>query len=167
MQIFVEIWGAGGGVGGGVNNVGPCNSYFPYGGAGGAGGYNNATVTVIPGNSYSITIGNGGIIGATTTSSFIVVSGGNGGNGGSSSFNGTLNASGGTGGGGVNTNCTSSSGGSAGAPGSVINYPPFQNPPARSYIPTTYIISPPNCCANGGNSTNGGTGEGGFCVITY
>ena len=89
-SISVKAWGGGGGGGGGTGT----------GGGGGGGGEfrQNTTVPVTPGNSYSVTIGQGGTGGYSS----------NGGNGGDSSFStsvvakggngGTLGGSGGTGG---------------------------------------------------------------------
>ncbi len=88
-SVQVECWGGGGG---GASSQ---NSSNLYPGGGGAGGnYSKATFTVVPGNSYTVTIGAGGTGGVV--SSTIAY----GGNGGTTSFNGVLFASGGSGGGG-------------------------------------------------------------------
>lgn len=52
-SVQVECWGAGGGGGGN-------NSTSDGAGGGGGGGYSRATLTVIPGNIYTINVGNGG-----------------------------------------------------------------------------------------------------------
>ncbi|QBZ98933.1 choice-of-anchor D domain-containing protein [Flavobacterium sangjuense] len=54
-QVSVEAWG-GGGKGGTINGIG-------YGGGGGGGAYSSGLVTVVPGNTYTVTVGTG----ATTT----------------------------------------------------------------------------------------------------
>jgi gliding motility-associated-like protein len=89
-SITVQCRGGGGG-GGGVNaTVGAAS------GGGSGGSYSSSTVTVVPGTTYSITVGAGGTAGANT--------GGNGGAGGSSSFSLTsVVAVGGSGGTGAST----------------------------------------------------------------
>ncbi len=79
--VTVETWGGGGAGGGATGNGDHC------GGGGGGGAYNRGIVNVIPGNSYNVTVGSGGIGGT-----------GNGGGGGPSSFNGLIIANGGNGG---------------------------------------------------------------------
>jgi len=51
-KVFVECWGAGGGGGSRTSNG--------RAGGGGGGAYSCSTLTVIPGNSYTITVGTGG-----------------------------------------------------------------------------------------------------------
>jgi len=164
-QILVEVWGGGGGGGGG----GTWSSFGTYGGNGGTGGYNSGLISVIPGQSYSIVIGQGGAAGNNNSPCGII-----GGGGGSSSFNGIINANGGQGG---TFGCDSSGGNSTGqngANGSVLNYPPYYVP-VRSYISSYYLSTPPNCCAQGGNAGLGdpvapissGKGENGLVVISY
>lgn len=80
-----RVWGAGGG-GGGALNTG-CAAI-----GGSAGGYHEDIITVVPGTTYTVTVGAAGTAGASL--------GGNGGTGGSSSFNG-VGATGGGGGGGA------------------------------------------------------------------
>jgi hypothetical protein len=70
-SVVVECWGGGGGGGGTALNA-------SYGGGGGGGGYAKSTVTVVPGTSYTVTVGNGGTAGSN--------SGGTGGTGGTSLF---------------------------------------------------------------------------------
>lgn len=82
-SVTVECWG-GGGAGGG-------NTTAEDGGGGAGGGaYSRSDITVIPGNSYTVTVGAGGI----------AISGGTGGDGGDSWFinTSTILAKGGTGG---------------------------------------------------------------------
>ena len=98
--VFVQTWG-GGGAGGGADGNGTHS-----GGGGGGGAYNAGTLSVTPGNLYSVTVGVGGT----------GVSGGNGGAGGSSSFAGTIIANGG-GGGSLSSGSTNTVGGPGGAGG--------------------------------------------------
>lgn len=105
-SVQVECWG-GGGAGGGS-----CLLVFnDAGGGGGGGGYTlNPTVSVTPGNSYTITIGAGGT-GAVNA---------NGGNGGTTTFNGgSVSAAGGRGGsqGNCGLNPNNGAGGSGGVGG--------------------------------------------------
>jgi hypothetical protein len=77
-QITVQLWGGGGGGGAGSRpsgNLGckPCNNSIYAessgdGGNGGKGGYNRGTITVVPGTTYNITIGAGGVGGVASTS---------------------------------------------------------------------------------------------------
>ena len=164
-QVFVEVWGGGGGGGG----AGVCQIYGSAGGAGGTGGYNNALITVIPGQSYSIIVGQGGAGGSNNS-----VCGTAGNMGGSSSFGGILNAIGGQGGAFGCDSCSGYFSGTDGPNGSVLNYPPYYVP-VRSYIPSYYLSTPPNCCAQGGNrgledaggSHLSGPGENGVVIISY
>ena len=107
-SIQVECWGAGG-AGGSASAA--TSSGNRSGGGGGAGSYVNKTIAVVPGTTYTITVGVGGIKGGTTGASGYF-----GNPGGKSEFSGgtvtTLTASGGTGGTGAgNTNRTSCPGG--------------------------------------------------------
>jgi uncharacterized repeat protein (TIGR01451 family) len=81
--VTVQAWG-GGGAGGGQNRN------RDAGGGGGGGGYSSAVLTVVPGNTYAVSVGAAGV----------AVSGATGGNGGDSSFASvaTLLAKGGLGG---------------------------------------------------------------------
>lgn len=96
-QITVQVWGGGGGGGGAwskKNNSGDAGEACGAGGGGGGGGFTTKTFTVIPGETYSVTVGGGGTAGANTPTA--------GGNGGTSSFSGysiNLTATGGVGGG--------------------------------------------------------------------
>ena len=94
-SVHVFVHGGGGGGGKGSNSGGG-------GGGGGSGKMKSQTVSVTPGNTYSITIGAAGT-GATM---------GSGGSGGATSFDSLLSADGGSGG-----NYGSSSGGSGGSGG--------------------------------------------------
>ncbi len=94
IEITVQCWGAGGAGGG--------SSTSSYGGSGGGGGaYSTGTISVVPNQSISYTVGLGGS-GST----------GNGTAGGSSSFS-TLTANGGGGGGGGGDSGTRGAGGTA------------------------------------------------------
>jgi hypothetical protein len=112
-SITVQAWG-GGGAGGGV--IGP-SAVGRAGGGGGGGAFATNTISVTPGNSYTVNVGAGGI----------GVSGATGNNGGASSFNtNSVIAAGGIGGfghtsstvstamnggsGGLSSSCTPSSG---------------------------------------------------------
>lgn len=137
-SIKVEVWGGGGGGGGVSTGLNTTNG----GGGGGGGAYNTNTLTVIPGQTYSITIGTAGTAGGSAA---------NGGNGGATTVNGTggaVTANGGTGGGGGNWG-----NGSAGAAGSGG----FNNGGAGG-------ASSGNGAGGGGgagNATPTGTGNGG------
>jgi hypothetical protein len=185
-QILVELWGGAGGGGGGgaVSSCGGCTGVFcgsqVNGGAGGTGGYNSAIIPVTPGQSYAVVVGLGGDSGITNiTGAGNTVCGTAGGQGGRTYFNTmSLSADGGQGG----TQGCSICGGSGpyagtnGANGAVLNYPPY-SVPVRSYIPSYYLNSPPDCCAKNGSAgvislfapgiTNGGQGENGLVVISY
>jgi len=87
-----EIFVVGGGGGGGGCQVGGTGN-VASGGGGGGGAVVKRTVAVIPGTSYTITIGSGGSGGTATTTTVT-----NGGNGGNSSFGSLGTAFGGGGG---------------------------------------------------------------------
>jgi hypothetical protein len=102
-SIVVEAWG--GGAGGGGSHIWR-GSYIVIGGGGGAGCYVKKTISVVPNQTYSITVGKGGepgpdrIEGSTSSPSFSITQPGT--VGGNSSFGNLLVVNGGTGGGGVN-----------------------------------------------------------------
>ena len=162
-SIQVEAWGAGGGGGGAANT----NNYRGAGGGGGA--YQRITsLTVMPGQSYTVTIGNGGIAGSTTAnggagenstfmlgaSTLLTANGGSGGQtqtsataptagiGGNGTFNG--------GNGFIGT--TSSGGGGGGSAGTSIN--------GISATSTTGGASGTGGTGTGGNGGGCGGGEG-------
>ncbi len=98
-SVTVRVWGAGGGGGGSTG------SSSAKGGGGGGGAFREATLTVVPGNTISYTIGTGGAGGtagnagaAGTSTSFGVVTagGGNGGGGGTNASNNGTAGSGST-----------------------------------------------------------------------
>ncbi|MFC6877827.1 choice-of-anchor D domain-containing protein [Flavobacterium myungsuense] len=124
-SIQVEAWGAGGSGGGN-------NSNSDGGGGGGGGAYSRSTITVIPGVTYTLTVGTGAIGTAVDGTA-----------GGDSWFNttGTLLAKGGNGGI-AGTSTSGAAGGNGGA--------------AASGIGTTKFSG-----GNGGNGNNSGTGMGG------
>ena len=138
-QVTVELFGAGGG-------SGSAGGSFPQNG--GSGGYNKGTIIVVPGQSYIITIGSGGITGVTGTT------------GGTTSFSTLLSAPGG--GGGSNCNC----GGTA-TDGSKTNYTYIYYPAPPSYIPTHFFAIPG--MAGGGRGATGyiTNGQNGYCIISY
>ena len=105
-SVQVQSWGAGGA--GGANSSG--GTAQRAGGGGGGGSYVVNTVAVVPGVTYTVTVGAGGVWSGTVTN-FLSY----GPLGGKSEFSGgavtTITASGGTGGGGGNTASLSGSGG--------------------------------------------------------
>jgi len=182
-QIQIELWGAGGGgggragflCGGGTGScIGNCGSPIGglKGGDGGNGGYFKQVIQVIPGQVYSINIGQGGnpgISGSNGSASYCqtnhpVCNGTNGQIGGSTSYGGIYSASGGSGGsGGMETypnganisfysSCSSPNGqGIDGLDASILNYTyPIVSNGNRSYIPLGTTTSFP------GNSSLGG-----------
>ena len=195
-EITVELWGGAGGGGGsaaanvtvnsGVYTYRGCraggNIYNAAGGNGGAGGYNRAVYSVVPGNQYSIVIGLGGE-GGTTVPWYISLTANSGQSGQASSFNSLLVADGGSGGqGSTSTSLPSCIQGTNGTNGSIINFPyAVISVDSRSYIPTSLLTqsSYPSGSSSGGaggissggsNGTvgnNGSNGESGFCLITY
>jgi hypothetical protein len=188
-QITVETWGGGGGGGGGAIRSYYCNcsTGAPQGGVGGKGGYNKQIISVVPGQSYVITVGNGGSGGSGSTCTSPCSAAGQ--TGQNSSFNNTVIAAGGTGG--ASAGCNISYGGAYtngtnGTDGVVSNYNYSSlNIISYSYIPTGYLLNNPGCCANGGSAGiglhngngnscsgglyagSGGNGEGGLVVISY
>jgi len=129
-HVMLTMWGAGGGGGGGTENPGTF-SCFP-GGFGGGGAYTNTVVPVFPGETYNVTVGQGGS-GANP--------GENGGDGGNSQLtlgNKILAFAGGGKGGGVATQSGSGSDGSGGqADGTAqISHPATSDYPyANNLIP--------------------------------
>ncbi len=137
--VSVEAWGAGGGGGGNIAIIktsGSSTETCTGAGGGGGGGYAARTYAVVPGETYTIVVGNGGsggAAGAGTTGGGITTPAGIGGTGQSSTFSGpatistgTLTGTGGTGGGGAGAYNTvvgtcSLANGSAGAGGNGLN----------------------------------------------
>ena len=204
-EITVQLWGGGGGGGAGSRPSGyagckPCNNSIlaessGSGGNGGNGGYNRVAITVVPGNTYTITVGNGGVGGVASTTDCSnayygpqTLSAAT--NGGVTSFHGLINAPGGNAGqnGDVNGGCNN---GLAGSNGVVTNYSAsastffsFSNTSPNSYVPAGYSATPltVNCCSNGGIggvrgtyacpygnfcATSGTAGEKGYLIISY
>jgi hypothetical protein len=184
-QIRVELWGAGGGGGGGSgtnlgNNgcmfLGGCGWTGGYGGSGGSGGYNSAIINVIPGQSYNVTIGLGGIGGGFVTCG----TGNSGQNGGNSNFHNLISAAGGSGGsGGVSQTGAQGVQGNSGA---VSNWTYPTSIASSTYIPSTFLTSIPGLASGGSFGeqgrtpifcggpwppTAGGNGQDGFCIISY
>lgn len=135
-SICVEVWGGGG-------KGGSSGYALGRGGGGGGGGYGYECFSVVPGTSYTVTVGAGGISSniATQTSSFgtlITATGGSAGGAGSSGTNGvggiggtssaTFNLSGYNGFGGNGTNSGNGGNGANGGFGGVTSggagYPP-------------------------------------------
>jgi hypothetical protein len=114
QSVVLEMWGAGGGGGGG----GIGSSTNPQGGGGGSSGaYILGTVNVVPGDSYTITVGSKGIGGYNTHSpqtTNLATSGG------SSTFGSLLTAYGGNPG----SNAIVSAGGGGPANGATATYHP-------------------------------------------
>jgi hypothetical protein len=158
-QITVEVWGAGGGRGG--NGISNCidTSFYGSGGSGGYGGYNKQSITVTPGTSYVITVGNPGINGQDNYSSNSSCGISNGTAGEPSSFGGIVTANGGTGGTIGCSQCNSTViPGTNGTDGVITNYTPASSL-SRPYIPNGYLGLTPGCCA--------GSGVKGAVVISY
>lgn len=108
-NICIEAWGAGGSGGAGLSSGQP-------GGGGGGGAYGYQCFTVVPGTSYTVTVGNGSS-GPGTSSFGALVSAG----GGSTGISGTMSTIGSGGAGGSSTaayNLNGSSGGSGTSNGS-------------------------------------------------
>jgi len=106
-SVDVYCWGGGGGGGGSTTGA-----QFANGGGGGGGACALSTLTVIPGQSYTITIGAGGSAG--------IAGGGNGGAGGPTTFTGvggTVTANGGAGGAGSAGGGGAHAGGAGGTTG--------------------------------------------------
>ena len=181
-NIKVELWGGGGSGGGGSAVTFPVNATgASTGGNGGTGGYNMAILSVTPGQSYSIVIGGTGLhgVGGTCGTNPCTAYGGAGGSGGNSSFANLLTAQGGGGGGGTYaTNYSSGGAGTNGTNGSVINYIYISPPSNPSYIPSSWAVVIPGCCAQAGQggavnpgpsgyAANGNYGQAGYCIISY
>lgn len=109
-SITVQVWGAGGGGGGAwvkmdnstTDSFGTAIEACAGGGGGGGGGFSTQTFVVVPGQTYTIVVGAGGVSGSSVTTPLASTSVQNGGNGGLSSFSGNsynLVANGGVGGG--------------------------------------------------------------------
>jgi hypothetical protein len=117
--VTVEAWGGGGGGGGNIAVLTTSGGETCTGAGGGAGGgYAARTYAVVPGQSYTIVVGAGGIAGAAGvgTTGGITTPAGTGGTGQSSTFSGpatvgpgTLTGTGGNGGAGAGGRNTSSS----------------------------------------------------------
>ncbi len=94
-SVIVQAWGGGGGSGGVSVRSTSSGTYCSAGSGGGGGGaYAQSTLSVVAGQSYTVSVGAAGTAGAAS-------GGGNGGDGGSSTFSGTggtVTAVGGTGG---------------------------------------------------------------------
>jgi hypothetical protein len=147
-QIIVELWGAGGesSSGGGIW----CGSGTCYGGFGGKGGYNKQLVSVVPGQTYAITVGKRGQGG---TNNCRVA------NGGSSSFNGVIIAQGGQGGVLINCSCCATFP-KNGTDGQINNF----NHPSAVLVPTSYI---PQGYITNNYPTQAQATTDGFVVISY
>lgn len=157
--IRVELWGGGGG---GGEIFSDCSGGWWTSGGGGKGGYNSAILSVSPGQSYSIMVGNGGAA-APHTNSPCFRGIGNGQNGQASTFNGILSAAGGSGG----ITATLGQNGSPGNDGNVLNWiHPTVNYGSRTYIPQSYLMPVPGLAPGGvwGQATGG---HPGYCVISY
>jgi hypothetical protein len=109
-QIIIEAWGAGGGGGGSCSP----NAAGAVGGGGGGGAYIKKSISVIPGQTYTITIGQGGIGGASSATN-VFNQRPSGSNGTSTTFGNLLTVNGGNGGSGANCATSTYVGGSAGA----------------------------------------------------
>jgi hypothetical protein len=151
--ITIELWGAGGTSGSGSSLCDPYLGFTCYGASGGKGGYNKQSISVTPGFTYTIEVGqiNGGVQETPCRMR----------NGGTSSFNNEIFAPGGQGGK-IGAGCCGCGGYGAGANGSVTNYfhPSTQLSVPTTYVPQTYVTNTyPACCAP--SDTRG------FVVISY
>jgi hypothetical protein len=204
-QIKAELWGGagGGGSGSGVSagygfyvgftNQMNANTTSSTGGKGGNGGYTVTNLTVIPGQTYALTVGAGGTGGQSAyVTSGVYYNATNGTNGGQTSFSNLANAPGGTyGSSGTSTSATvpyasTAVNGINGTNGTVtgtnsITIPNSTSP--YSYIPVGYVntlVSPG--VAQGGigapaiyssypstfsPSSPGANGEPGYIIISY
>jgi hypothetical protein len=111
-RVIIEAWSGGGGGGG---NCGP-NAAGAIGGGGGSGVYVKKSIAVVEGQTYTITIGQGGASGWSTAQNVFTQTG-SGSSGGSTSFGNLLTIAGGTGGGGANCTTFQYVGGGGGSPG--------------------------------------------------
>jgi hypothetical protein len=109
-QIIIEAWGAGGGGGGSCSP----NAAGAIGGGGGAGAYIKKSISVVPGQTYTITIGQGGLGGASSGSN-VFNQRPSGSNGTSTTFGNLLTVNGGNGGSGANCTTFTYVGGTSGA----------------------------------------------------
>jgi len=143
--ITVEVYGGGGGAGGGGG--GSNGGFFNTrgGGGGGGGGYSTTTISVVPGSSFSYSIGSGGCGGSNGSDGS---SGGSGSAGGNTTFSGVpanLTSNGGSSGtGGDGTNGSPGSGGAGG----------------NSSGGTTNTTGTAGTNGSGGNGGAGGNGAG-------
>jgi len=172
-QVTVKVWGAGGGGGGGgVDNAGA-------GGGGGSGGYSSSVLTVVPGTSYSITIGaggagggvgsgwhNGGSNGSAGNSSRFVLNGGtsvvaNGGGGGIAAFTYTGGAGATVGTGDV------ALAGNQGPNGSTYYQTSSPGGVAPNSLGSYASGGPGGASVGNTGSTSGGSGQSGAVTITY
>jgi hypothetical protein len=185
-KILVEVWGAAGGGGSGVARcVYSLGCGGGVGGNGGNGGYNRSIISVVPGQTYSVEIGSGGLGGGDSCPPYVGYSGGcnygpfcgvsDGTDGGSTNFHGLVYASGGTGGkkACIERLCSGwVSSTTNGESGQILNYPTYSFP---SFINPVYMsgYSAPGCCTNGGQGggagcpNSGSNGDSGYCIISY
>ncbi len=183
-SVTVECWGGGAGGVGGVST----NNYG--GGGGGGGAFASSVVTVIPGNSYTITVGNGGgsntAGGNTSFATSVIAVGGSVGSGNSGGSGGLASAStgltkynGGNGGTGITGSYSGGGGGGAGstaiggsASGSTAGLGGSALGGAGGAGGTTAVGNPGLVYGGGaagcyGKSKNGGTGAKGYVRLTY
>jgi len=186
-KVFITMCAGGGGGGGGA--TGGYNNNWGGGGGGGGGFVINCPYEVVPGNTYTVTIGNGGSgggvsgdgsPGGSTTFATLSVPGGSGGTrgitgtsyssigsagiGGTGGSKGGLSAaSGNNGQGGETVNGTNNRGGSGGeASGWGIG-----GSGGASYVGGTNGTGYGSGGGGGGKESNGGTGAPGFVSIQW
>jgi hypothetical protein len=135
--VFCRLWAGGAGGGG-------SSSTTAASGGGGGGGYADNILTVVPGTSYTITIGAGGAGGTGS-------SGGT--NGGSSSFSTLLAASGGVGGGGASGSSAGNGGSGGNGTSGTVTMPGGQGNAGQT---NTAVYG-----GRGGDSGGGGGAGGG------
>jgi hypothetical protein len=176
-HVMVTMWGAGGGAGGGAANTG--NTSCNFGGIGGGGTYTNTVVSVIPGETYNVNVGQGG----SSTANL----GENGGDGGDSQFalaNTILAfASGGKGGGAATQsgNGVAGSGGqadsnaeishpatsSAGYAINLIPVPEYPSPSGSVFSQLTQGSLGGSADCYGNITGPGANGQPGYVLLTY
>ncbi|MCC6600785.1 MAG: hypothetical protein IT223_08935 [Crocinitomicaceae bacterium] len=132
--ICIEVWGGGGG---GQGNQ--TSSPYSGGGGGGGGSYGQGCFTVVPGTNYTVTVGGGGLGGATSL--------GVGAAGGTTSVGSLISAGGGSGG--------TTGGGNGGTSTAPFNVPGFKGLQGWVTYNGSYYIG-----GAGGYGANGGTGGG-------
>lgn len=135
-QLYIEVWGGGGGAG----HIGTGSTWL--GGAGGGGGHAKGTYPVVPGQVLAITVGQGGSLGTASL---------DGGNGGVTSVDTLISATGATGGKRSSGTAATGVGGAGGVGAGQINMPGQDGGYGHSNVDG-------NVGAKGGDAACGGAG---------